>query len=117
MKKVFFLMSVVAVLMFAACGGGNKSADSAKEADKVEAAASSSNLDAYIKLIEKATPLLEKISKGDMEALQEYSKIAEDMTKIATELQSELASNPALMKKYTDAAQKFAEEAAKLSGQ
>ena len=122
MKKVFIFMSAIAIFMLAACGGGgNKSADSGKEAaDKVEtkkSSASSGKLDDYIKLIEKATPLLEKVSKGDAAAVLEFNKIAEDMTKIASELQTELASNPELLKKYTDAAQKFAEEMQKIYGQ
>jgi len=126
MKKVFISMAAAAMLTLVACGGGNKSADSAKEAakdatekteTKSKASASSGKLDEYIKLIEKATPLLEKVSKGDMDAVQEYTKITEKMSEIATELQTELANNPELMKKYTDAYQKFAEEAAKLMGQ
>ena len=117
MKKLFISMAAVAVLALSACGGGSK--DSAKDADKVETKkeASSSNLDAYIKLIEKATPLLEKVAKGDADAVTEYTKIAEDMAKIATDLQTELANSPELMKKYTDAAQKFAEAAQKAYGQ
>ncbi len=125
MKKVFISMAAAAMLTFVACGGGNKSTDSAKETGKEatektetksEASASSGKLDEYIKLIEKATPLLEKVSKGDMSAIQEYTKITEDMSKIATDLQTELASNPELMKKYTDAYQKFADEANRLMG-
>ena len=123
MKKVFMFFAATAMLTFAACGGGSKSADSsandAKENVEVksDAPASSDKLDQYVKLIEKATPLLEKVSKGDAAAVQEYTKIAEDMAKIAMELQSELASNPEKMKKFNDAAQKFAIEAAKLAGQ
>jgi len=122
MKKVFMFMAAVAMFSFVACGGGNKSADSAKEsAEKVEtkseSAASSSNFDAYVKLIEEATPLLEKVANGDMEAIQEYAKIAEKMSEITANLQSELTSNPELMQKYTEVAQKFAEAAARVSGQ
>ncbi|MDR2917588.1 MAG: hypothetical protein LBV74_22580 [Tannerella sp.] len=126
MKKVFISMAVAAMLTLVACGGGSKSTDSAKETGKEatektetksEVSASSGKLDEYIKLIEKATPLLEKVSKGDMNAVQEYTKITEEMSKLATDLQAELANSPELMKKYTDAYQKFSEEAAKLMGQ
>lgn len=125
MKKVFMSMAAAAMLTLVACGGGSKSADSAKETGKEatektetkKESASSPKLDQYIKLIEKATPLLEKVSKGDAAAVQEYTKIAEDMAKIATELQNELANNPELLQKYTDAANKFAAEAAKIYGQ
>ena len=121
MKKVFIFMSVVAVLMFAACSGGSKStgSDSKDASEKVEAKkeSSSKNFDAYVKLIEKATPLLGKVAKGDAAALQEYTKIAEDMQKIAVDLQKELENNPELLKKFEEVTQKFAAEAAKLYGQ
>ena len=113
-------VAVAAMLTFTACGG-SKPADSsdkdAKVETKEEASASSSNLDEYIKLIEQATPLLEKVSKGDATAMQEYTKIAEKMSEIAMGLQTELAGNPEWLTKYNEAAQKFAEEAAKLAGQ
>ena len=123
MKKVLVFMSVVAVLMFAACGGGSKSTDSGskdateKVETKKESSSSTKNFDAYVKLIEKATPLLGKVSKGDAAAIQEYTKIAEEMQKIVVDLQKELENNPELMKKFTEITQKYAAEAAKLYGQ
>ena len=112
-------MVVIAVAMFTISCGGNKSTET-ESSENVEATADSSaslsNLDLYIQLIEKATPLLEKVSKGDAAAVQEYATITEEMTKVAMDLQSELADNPDMMAKYTEAAQKFAEEVVKASG-
>ncbi|MDR2148691.1 MAG: hypothetical protein LBE91_19795 [Tannerella sp.] len=118
MKKVLVSMIAVLMISFTACNSGKKQ-DATQEAtpeatQEVQATpASGSKIDEYKKLIEQATPLLEKVAKGDVDATKEYTEIAEKMAAISTELQTELANDPQKWQEFADVMQKFSEEAAK----
>jgi hypothetical protein len=121
MKKVFMSIVAVAMLSLVACGGGNKSAGSAKETGEdnapkteIESESSSDNLfDEYVKLIGEATPLIEKMAQGDAEASGEFMKISEKLGEIAVGVQKELENDPEKLKQFQDIAQKYAEEVQK----
>jgi hypothetical protein len=117
MKKVFMSMTAAAMLSLVACGGGNKSADSTKEtgekAPKTETKASSGKFDEYKKLVEEATPLIEKMAKGDAEATKKYTEISAKIGEIAVEVQKELENSPEKLKQFQEITEKYAQEVQK----
>ena len=98
MKKIFTLIAVAALAMtMVACGNNNKKAnadtETAVETEKAApAAAGKSTLDKYADLIEKAIEVYPKVKAGDAGAVAEYTKIAEDMAALSTELSGAMAT-------------------------
>ena len=69
----------------------------------------------YEEIINRAIELQEKISKGGIDATQEYAKLTEEMTSITVELQNVLTNlTPEEAQKFAELGQKWAEAAVKI---
>jgi subtilase family serine protease len=122
MKK-YLLIVVIATftLSFAACSGKKGDTAPANESAKEEVTAptpavtnENDVLAKYEVIINKAIELQEKVSKGDATAVQEYTKLSEEMTSIAVELQNAIANmTPEEVQKFTELGQKWLEAATK----
>jgi ABC-type glycerol-3-phosphate transport system substrate-binding protein len=119
MKKVFMVFAVAAALTLAACGGGNKqeNKEATQEQEVAQETVTSSKLDEYKKLIEEATPLLEKAAQGDVEATTAYAEIAQKIAAVAAEVSTEIANDPEKLKEFQDLTLKLAEEVQKIAPQ
>lgn len=121
MKKFLFVCALAAFsLSFIACG--NKSAKDTPAdgaTPKTEEAAPSKGGDVlaqYETIINKIIKLYEdgKIQSGDATALQEYTKLSEEMNGISEELQAQMQSlTPAQTQKFAELGQKLADAAMK----
>ena len=123
MKKILFSSITVVFLALMVSCGGSKSTDAAVEdADAAteqvteqatEANASSSDvLKKYEEFVDKVIPLLAKMKTGDVAAVQEYAKLAEELGKFVqdnTDAFSALTEADA--KKYEELAKKLADAA------
>lgn len=102
MKKLFTLFAIASLTVaMVACGNKNKKAtDEAATESAVEAAvetpaapaAEESVLDKYEKLVNQAIEVYGKVKAGDANATAEYTKIAEEMSSMSTELTSAIAN-------------------------
>lgn len=114
MKKISMMVAIAALsLSFAACGGKSDApkTDSA-DSTAVATPATTEEADALVKyeaLVTKAIELQEKVKKGDAAALEEYTKLGEEMASISTELSQEIAKmTPEQAAKFTELGQKLA---------
>ncbi|MDH6306359.1 hypothetical protein M2459_000346 [Parabacteroides sp. PF5-5] len=121
MKKSYLVLAVLTfTLSFIACGGKtSEKATSEDAAPKTEAAAPAKGndvLDKYETLVNKTIELYEsgKFKSGDAAAMQEYTKIAQEMSEMAEELQEAMQNlTPAQVQKYTELGQKLTDAATK----
>jgi hypothetical protein len=121
MKKYLLIVLIATfTLSFAACSGKKGDTapanESAKEEVTAPTAVTNENdvLVKYEAIINKAIELQEKVSKGDATAVQEYTKLSEEMTSIAVELQNAAANmTPEQAQKFTELGQKWLEAATK----
>ncbi|GEM_PF-3590066 len=123
MKKLLFIFTVATfTLSMTACGGkGSANSNSTEEttAPKTETTTSSKGndvLDKYEALINKMIELYEngKFQSGDAAAIQEYTKMAQEMTDMSEELQKEMQNlTPAQIQKFSDLGQKLTDAATK----
>lgn len=122
MKK-YLLIVVIATftLSFVACSGKKGDTtptnnESLKEDVTASPAITDENdvLTKYEAIINKSIELQEKVSKGDATAIQEYTKLSEEMTSIAVELQNAVANmTPEQIQKFTELVEKWTEAATK----
>lgn len=121
MKKFFAIFAVTALaLTLTACGGNKKNNNTETEnTETTEAtaapaapAAEANVLDKYEALVNQAIELQGKVAQGDAAASQEYMKVAEEMQKIAGELQTAMTNmSEADMARFTELGQKLANAA------
>jgi hypothetical protein len=124
MRKISMTLMVAAIILFAACGGKKSETSGECEAKNPDTEASvpaetSGNLvDEYLGLIDEAIPLLEKVQKGDADAVAKYGEISQKLADLtsSTDFQTEIANlTPEQATKYQEAVQKLA--AAATAGQ
>jgi len=123
MKKTFSMFAVaVLALTMAACGGNSSSNNNSTESNATEtpaveaqatAAAEGDVLAEYEKLIEKLIELQGKVNKGDMSAMEEYTKLSQEMADFATKHAEEFANlTEAQVLRYQEIGMKLANAAA-----
>lgn len=114
MKKISMILVAAAMVAIVACN--EKKADTTDGATTVEntTTTGSPSVDKYLSIVEEAIPLLEKMKAGDAAATEKYTKMAQELSDLASSstLQAEL-SNPEVAKKFQDAMQKFSAAAMK----
>ncbi|SHG14508.1 hypothetical protein [Dysgonomonas macrotermitis] len=118
MKKIFLMLTVAAfTASFVACDS-KKSETGASDQDStnvevVTPAAEGDALAKYTELVEKAVALYPKVKTGDASAVQEYTKVAQDIANMSQDLQKELANmTPEQAAKFAEISKKFADAAA-----
>lgn len=116
MKKISMMVVAAMALTFAACGNSEKPATDQNQTEETttapaEAAVAAEGdiLKKYEAFVEQALPLLAKVKTGDAAAIQEYSKIAQDLAQFMQDNQD------AFSKLSADDAAKFAELNQKLA--
>ncbi len=119
MKKLFTLFAVAALTAtMAACGGNANQQNNDEAATEVEAAAPAAAaegdvLDKYEALINKAIEVYGKVKQGDAGAMEEYAKIAEEMSAMSTELTTAVEGmSAAQAQRFAELGQKWAAAAA-----
>jgi len=94
MKKISMFFMAAAMMTFVACGGGEKKGGAeeatvveetvVEEAPAASSTSSSSDIVAkYQELCDKMVELAPKMKSGDMSAVQEYQKVAEEFSSFA----------------------------------
>lgn len=88
MKKILMVIAIAAMsVSFVACGGSTKPAAEGEATENTDAkageAASGSIVDQYQALADKMVELAPKVKAGDMDAVNEYTKLSEDFAKFA----------------------------------
>jgi len=124
MKKILFASTAAIMLALMVSCGGSKSTDAAteegtateqvtEEAPEVTTDASSSDvLKKYEEFVDKVIPLLAKMKTGDIAAVQEYTKLAEELTKFTQDNAAAFgALTEADAKKYEEIAKKLVDAA------
>ena len=122
MKKYLLIVTVFVLgLSIAACTG--KKAENANATDdttKQEVTATTDSVDVsdvlvkYEAAIEQAIDLQDKVLSGDTAAAQDFAKLSDDITTMATNLQNAAADlTPEQTQKLADLGQKWAAAAAK----
>lgn len=122
MKKFFLMLTVAAfTASFVACDS-KKSETGASDQDSTNVevvtpadttAAEGDALAKYTELVEKAVALYPKVKTGDASAVQEYTKVAQDIANMSQDLQKELANmTPEQAAKFAEISKKFADAAA-----
>ena len=124
MKKYLLIITIATfTLSFVACGGkkvDNTPANNEPNQEEVTNASDTTDesnlLVRYEEIINRAIELQEKISKGGIDATQEYAKLTEEMTSITVELQNVLTNlTPEEAQKFAELGQKWAEAAVKIT--
>jgi cell division protein FtsB len=121
MKKIYLMVVAMAfTLSFIACGGkstsNNTEDTSAPEIETVAPAADSDVLVKYEAIVDRMIKLYEggKFQTGDAEAIAEYTKITQELTDIAEELQKEVQNlTPEQMARFAELGQKLTDAATK----
>jgi len=121
MKKISMFFMAAAMMAFVACGGGEKKGDGettvveeettvVEEAPAASSSSSSDIVGQYQALCDKMVELAPKMKSGDMNAVQEYQKVAQDFANFAQE-NADAWNNlsAADLQKIQDIAQKAAE--------
>lgn len=131
MRKIkLTLFAALIAVSFAACDDKKAKTESTDDAntEKVEqkqeeAPAASNNeqdkfLADYESLINRTLEIMEKAAKGDMDAVQESQKLAQDAQEFATKAQEVIPNFSAeQMKKYEEITKKYTDAIMSMSGQ
>lgn len=121
MKRIYLVFAVLTTLTlsFVACGGKGSDKSSSDSAPKTETAAPAKGNDVLAKyetLINKMIKMYEdgKFTSGDAAAMQEYTKLAQEMSDMSEELQKEMQNlTPAQAQKFTELGEKLTNAATK----
>ncbi len=122
MRKQLLMVALVAfTFSFIACGGKSttdSSTDNTTTKTETPAPAAKDNdvLAKYENIINKMIKLYEdgKMQSGDASAMQEYTKLAQEMSDISEQLQKEIQNlTPAQVQKISELGQKLTDAATK----
>lgn len=123
MKKFFLTLTIAAfTASFVACDSkksetGSSDKDSTNVTTTTPADTVATEGDAlakYTALVEKAIELYPKVKSGDASAVQEYTKLSQELTTMAQDLQKEMSNmTPEQVAKFSELGKKFAEVATK----
>lgn len=123
MKKLFLTLTIAALTAsFVACDSKkSEPSNSNQDSTSVETttpadtvAAEGDVLTKYTEIVEKAVALYPKVKSGDAAAIQEYTKISQEIAAMSQELQKEMANmTPEQTAKLAEIGKKFAELATK----
>ncbi|MDR3219971.1 MAG: hypothetical protein LBU22_13545 [Dysgonamonadaceae bacterium] len=127
MKKILMMFAIASFLVsFVACGGDKKaSTEGTEEITVVEEttetlAGDEDFLVGYEKFVDKAieSGLYEKVLKGDVDATQEWTKLAEDFSKLSQDASTQVANfTPEQIQKLTEISEKWAKYLQNAAGQ
>ena len=118
MKKILFSgITVVLMALMVSCGGSKSTDDATTEETATEEvtevateteASASDVLKKYEEFVDQVIPLMAKVKTGDVAAVQEYAKLAEELLKFTQENDAAFgALTEADAKKYQELAQKL----------
>lgn len=123
MKKVFLMLTIAAcTASFVACNGkksetneGNQDSTKVETTAPADSAATASSsegdlISQYSDLVDKAIALYPKVKSGDVTAVQEYTKLSQQISDVAVKLQGDAQKlTPEQTTKLTEISKKFAD--------